>query len=689
MKLYLCFLSLLLVQTLQAQWEQLPMPKGGDVQFLVTANNRVWVNCSSRNYFSDDQGMSWQQWALQDTLDFINLYIANDGLMAVAEKRTLNIEETIFKSVDNGDTWQAIYSDTLHQYDIGNAFSAGGYLFFLDVDYGFGSHLYRSSNQGKTWENINVIENNNGDHQLFSVRVGNDVLVAGIDIVDGIGDPHSYQVKSTDFGQTWSNFNLPFFSGAYSVSVMENCWVVKRSYNSDAVPIYVSFDSGLTFTYTPIDHCKYRLFFAPPNKLYSFDNDCLAKLNLLSNAWEPLNTPPISFFNFIQTENGTLLVGAHGKEGVWRTPNEFTEWSEANDGLPSSGVNKLAFHNDHFFLSNETGVHRSTDNCQSWQDKSPPADIYDLQFWGDTLLAASSEKIYYSVDEGKNWALLFQTYPIFDKIKTAGDTMFCAVQDWVHHKILYTKDRGASSNLLALPQTNTGAKLADYLVFQGKIWVVMDSGKVFYSENNGQSWVESLLLSDFRLIFNQNEHFFLNGAQCLFSPDAGGSWFPAFGIPAGKLISSIKNDQNNRWYAALEDGRLFVSDDYGVNWSFWDNPGNPKVTTLYPIGDQIYVKRNSAGLWRRSLVSSQTNTPVENAYSTLSVIPNPAQTEIEIIWPPDTAPETPVVVYDVYGRLLLQTKVAQETILKLDLSTWPRGFYFVNIGRHSAKLIAN
>ncbi|MBC7778359.1 MAG: T9SS type A sorting domain-containing protein [Phycisphaerae bacterium] len=689
MKTPLILFALLAATMLHAQWTQLPMPEGGDIQFLGTAHNRVWTECSARNYFSDDQGLTWKRWALQDTLDFIKMNISNDALMAVAKKRSSDFDETIFKSTDNGDTWQAIFSDTLHKYGIGYAFSAGGYLFFVDVDNSFGSHLYRSSDQGKTWDNINVDGNGTGDKQLSSVIVGNDILSAWIDIVDGIGDPTSYQVKSTDFGQTWTGFNLPYFSGANTVSVFENCWVVKGSFNPQPATIYVSFDSGTTFTQIPNDPCKSRLFFAPPNKLYAYDDDCIYLLDLALQSWQPIPVPPLRFSFFIQAENGVMLVGSHGPNGVWRKPVNTISWSAANNGLQSSGVNKLGALHDHFFLVNESGVHRSTDNCQTWMDKSPPEYAFDLQFWGDTLLATNYEKIYFSADEGNNWSTLFQTKPVYGKIRTSGDAMYCAIRVGLKQNILYTPDRGSTSSIIVPPLASVGASLLDYFVFQGRIWVVMDIGQVFYSDDAGQTWIGSVAVGDCNSFFNQGEHFFLSGEQFFYSPDGGVTWLTSLGIPAGKFITSIINDKNDLWYAAVGDLGLFVSNDFGANWTFWENPGYPKVFSLYSFGDFLFASRYPTGLWRRPVISSHTTTPQPDMVSDLMISPNPAQHELEVEWPTDTPQGSPLFVFDLTGKVVLQTINGYSSALKLDISAWPSGFYIVKVGNHLARFVKN
>ncbi len=684
MKTRLLLFALLSAPILHAQWTPLPMPEGGDVQFLGTAHNRVWTECSARNYFSDDQGLNWQPWTLPGSVGANRIWISDADLMTIARypaNTPEGYEDAILRSADNGDSWQAIFYDTLHQFQIGQVFSAGDYLFFVDGG-GWNDSLYRSSDLGASWQYMN----GGIGAEFFQSRftAGGNVLYAEYYKDDGVCGYYFIQIRSVDFGQTWQSLT----AGGSTTYISGKHWIL---WEYDSPSIYFSNDAGATFSTVPRSSCRDQYFYAPPYSLYAYDRYSVGCIQIWDNgahAWQAITTPPTKFFHFLQTEAGSLLVGMHGKGGVWRAPNDSAAWLEANHGIPSLGVKNLVFHKNKFFLLNETGLHSSADNGQTWVDCSPPGSVFDLDFWGDTLLATGDNKVLFSTDEGENWNTLFQSQPVFGSIQTSGDSMFWMVESFDRRTIYYSPDRGDTWHIIAPPLALAGAFLLDYLVYQGRIWACMDTDQVFYSDDGGQTWVLNGVLVHQGSFFHQDRHFFLYGAQFYYSVDAGESWLPSSGLPPGKLVSGITKDDNNRWFVLVKDVGIFVSDDFGANWSFFDNPGSPEILSLYTQGDSLYAARNAAGLWRRSAISTSVIIP-EATDSALILVPNPAQHSVEVIWPADTPPQTPLFVYDLYGKLILQTENGNSSLVKLDISTWPSGFYFVKAGRHVSRLVKN
>lgn len=313
MKTHFLLLALLVAQTLHAQWEQLPSPDNGPVEWLGTVDNRVWAKSHPRNYVSDDQGLTWQRWLLQDTLEAASIWLSNNELLTFGARSTVSpgdVEETIFRSTDNGDSWQAIFYDTLRQYRVSNIFGAGGYLFMASANGWQGYWLYRSSDKGKTWQKMDVDGSGVGSLHLLSVTAGGDTLLASLYYNFGDGTSYGYLRQSTDFGQTWQPANSIGISpdnGYYRI--MGNCWVFQKN---NTPSISISFDSGITFTEAP-DPCPDNLsFFALPNTLYAYGQNCLSRWNA-GTGWQPILQPPLPFISFVQSSNGVMLAAGSFK----------------------------------------------------------------------------------------------------------------------------------------------------------------------------------------------------------------------------------------------------------------------------------------------------------------------------------------------------------------------------------------
>jgi hypothetical protein len=97
------------------------------------------------------------------------------------------------RSADNGDTWETLYTSVYNQCFPDVDFGLNGEIFTASLVYEApGSGFYRSLDDGKTWENIGII-----DTGLNAVKVKND----GIIIVCGYWGVFT----SSDNGQTWND----------------------------------------------------------------------------------------------------------------------------------------------------------------------------------------------------------------------------------------------------------------------------------------------------------------------------------------------------------------------------------------------------------------------------------------------------------------------------------------------------
>lgn len=674
------------IHLLYAQWEQLPMPNGGRIDYLGTVNNRVWAECGGQNYHSDDQGANWQRWMIQDSLNHITLWLNSSNLIAQASKQSLNPSQaprkTIFRSTDNGNTWQALFYDTLQQYHFKSAFMAGDYLFMLGSGPGFGNFLYRSSDLGKTWELLDVQESGTNEWHLDEVVSDGENLMAGIWYDDDIGDAHYRRYRSSDYGQSWQTLGVPFINSEdYSVYFTEGCMVMRRANSSN--PLYISYNAGSTFSQIPRDPCRNRYFFAPAGTLYAYEGDCISKYDAATQSWQTQNRPSDYFNALVQTSDGVLLTGQNNYPGIWRQLNPAAPWEVANEGLKETVVSQLTHLGDFFFLRSGYNCYRSADNCQSWNLLQLPAGFTtQIQTWGDTLLLPGLDSVYYSVDHGDHWKSWWtgDFLPLSSNVQNYGDTLFVATQD-LSENIRYSPNRGAQWYGMDVPELPGGIDMLDYYVDGGRIWATMKYfGGVYFTENGGQTWTPTSVSDYYGYIEGEGSHLFLYGNQTLFSPDHGTTWFPATGIPTGSQISRLKKAMSGKWYAVVPKHGIFVSNDFGASWTLFDNPGDPEVVDVFPANNALYAYRYASGLWRRPVMVGQHN-PI--AATALSIYPNPAQSFVSI----KTAEKERIWIHDMQGRVLYSGISSPDQTLLLDLQKWPSGVYMVKAGTSVSRLV--
>ncbi|MCK6691564.1 MAG: hypothetical protein L6Q97_05620 [Thermoanaerobaculia bacterium] len=363
--------------------------------------------------------------------------------------------------------------------------------------------------------------------------------------------------------------------------------------------------------------------------------------------------------------------------------------SGENKKRQSYGVYDFIFHKDQFFLLNETGLHRSDDNCQSWEKLGAPASYY-FHEWGDSLLIIGYTGIFSSTDKGLSWKPVLLPAPskalVLQNFKHYGDSLFAHCNYGTTRALLYTPDRGASCDTILPPQWMYAGPLTDYFIYQDRLWITKAGtpDDVYYSDNGGKSWTATGLQDGYFKSFTRGEHFFLMGKQMMYSADAGAHWHNSSGLPTGESIRSIAADKQGKWYAAMNTSGIFVSSDFGATWKLFDHPGLPDFIALYPIDNFLYGHRNSSGLWRQILFPTPTTAPGDQGEFRLRLFPNPASQAVSISLPEGQA----VCVYDAFGSKIGEyDSLPLPGPVRIEIGSWPPGCYFFVAGQYVGRLI--
>jgi ligand-binding sensor domain-containing protein len=258
-------------------------------------------------------------------------------------------------------------------------------------------------------------------------------------------------------------------------------------------------------------------------------------------------------------------------------------WHKTN--YPNTRARILALKIDldgHLFAASlGTGVWRSTDNGETWQNVS--AGMSNLEIWslaihhsGRPMYAGNSKgEVWRSSDGGGTW--------------TSGDTRFSSpVAALAVHPngfifagtgrgMCHSADLGASWYEINKGLTNTKIRAlavgANQVVFAGTA-----DGGVFRSGHNGSIWIAvNNGLTDMRvtaLAANLQGHIFAGTSQGVFrSTDDGNSWSS---LTDKYVLSLAVNMQGHIFAGTIGDG-VFRSLDNGETWADF-NSGLPKAS---------------------------------------------------------------------------------------------------------------
>ena len=155
-----------------------------------------------------DEGASWQDISFEGGLEgntfFSDFAQIGNTIYVASRRRVASQKGGIFKSNDDGETWQAAYDDNLHK-DVRAIVSIGNRLVA-----GTQGGIFISDDKGETWEKIDFDKGGARYHSVHSMANNGNVIVAG-------GNRHVF--TSLDAGETWQ-----------SIKIVESTDVVRAAY---------------------------------------------------------------------------------------------------------------------------------------------------------------------------------------------------------------------------------------------------------------------------------------------------------------------------------------------------------------------------------------------------------------------------------------------------------------------------
>ena len=151
---------------------------------------------------NDDIGLNWTSHdELASTLEQINKFVyCGDGIVIVTGVKSVSTDASIFRSTDYGKTWIEIdFNSTANDYnDIFSIVYCGNGIVIAGTGYNtnFGD-IHRSTDYGLTWSKIEL--DNNFESIESLEYCGNGIVLAGGSYGAGDGDIW----RSTDYGASW------------------------------------------------------------------------------------------------------------------------------------------------------------------------------------------------------------------------------------------------------------------------------------------------------------------------------------------------------------------------------------------------------------------------------------------------------------------------------------------------------
>lgn len=408
-------------------------PNGGNITYIEVDRDNPQNIYSVSNYstifFSSNGGDSWKEKDYQiEKISCIKKIPMSNSLL-------LGNYYHLYRSDNNGVSWEILDVPGLYRIDEIHIGSDPSLIYV----YSYYAGLFRSSDGGKNW------------NKLFSLR-GNYLFSA---LNDSIVIHYVYDTirVSSDAGISWGTKITPGFSTTYILDALnDNVLYTSVVHGENQVSIYRSTNRGDSWAEINIGKGI--------NMGISFIED--GKSILLSDMFEKSTDGGVSWTNYYFPERanyfrvaGNKIYAALYRYGI--AVKEKGEWLYKNNNLKANRVFKIITTNRHLYFLTEAGTYKKDikSTRDDWALLSRTLIFTNLAFLNDTLgfgYTNRSGKFYKTLNGGNSWGEIpLIGYKIHD-IKIINQMPYLAIEGnhWSGdiHGIFRLMDNGSTWQLL-------------------------------------------------------------------------------------------------------------------------------------------------------------------------------------------------------------------------------------------------
>lgn len=357
-------------------------------------------------FVSDDAGSGWRQVPLPPTAQpdwILSFGILPSGHVVAASNAS------ILRSTDNGDTWvRGNEARSFH----GLAVSRSGVLL------GYGAGIWKSSDEGVTWQRVGLT-----DQTVWAVVDSDDgvgpsatrTLLAAVQRQDRFDNDIR---RSTDGGTTWVVTGPPR-AGRVNVLLQTRNGAILAGTSTG---FFRSGDGGNTWQFQGVSSAAMRVMAASPDGVVVGSTPGEWVSHDDGHTWAPTLMDP-NEANHAQGPNGTfsraLLVDHEGRifgggqNGVIVSRDRGATWTRVGLHRDTAAIAQLA--DGKFLAATSDGIFRSSDRGDTWIERS--IGLTEFMATGFTtmasgaVIAATLHQAFLSTNAGDTWLPLTGGWP--------------------------------------------------------------------------------------------------------------------------------------------------------------------------------------------------------------------------------------------------------------------------------------
>ncbi len=599
---------------------------GGQAIDIYAQGSVVFASVTFNGAFrSLDNGSTWE--AVQGLPQNINYSVTLSGTKIGSTSLVFaSTDRGLFRSDDNGNKWQAVNAGLLtynnpndgeQRFFQGRIFASNSLLGNTLLFVTSGSGIYRSDDQGKTWQ-----ESSDGLPKNETIA-----RCAGLGESLIVGTSSSGVFVSTNQGRTWSAMNngLEYTPQGSREAVQQRAIYNVSPGEGETALVSIQLSSNIyrwDKTQKRWQLCSYQSSSANFTRL--------GKTIFMANR------------DFDVMNNGNMF-GLESK-GIARSNDEGVNVQYSNKGLEleytgsSSTVVAASEETGMIFAGTLCGIFRSTDGGGTWSPCNNGMNGVEfrdvlLDQDGTTIFATTGDnRIFRSTNRGMSWEAVY----VNSATNRAGGAIAPASTIVRHNNsyfageinfILRSDDRGATWRHLKSGWVNSRPPNAEVMMSRGEVLLAGGLDGLMRSQDNGvtwkvalnQNWIAHLAQND-RYIF-AIQHLSVNGGGVYRSPDNGATWerivtSGANGFPTNTQYGGIVVSNDTVWVAMNQQG-VFRSTDNGSTWQTVSSGLSSKLSTVYrpkaftsvagtlylccltPTGEKVFRSQNGGNSWER------------------------------------------------------------------------------------------
>ncbi len=677
----IALLSIIVENSLFAQWTQTAGPSGGAAIYSLTVSGTVLYAGTEEGsvYVSTDLGSSWRGGRIGMTNpDWVNSLTAVGNALLAATK------EGVFASTDRGLHWSKSDSG-LPDTDVISLTTTDSSTVMAGTRDG---HICRSTDHGAHWAA--------SDLQLSNAYV-NSFLVSGSRLYAATYG--ASVLRSTNSGATWDSASVGLADWDHSAYVNALCAVGTDLFAATYNGVYVSTDLGATWTSRSSGITENLVSSIASVGGYIIAGTYGGGLFRTSDSgvtWIPANSGARTpYLRALVTVDSSVFVATSGG-GVQRSTDFGMSWGPSGTGMIFTWAWALAGVSSRLYCgTNGSGMFVSTNAGVTWSGISTGLqDPYSLSIaFIDTLIfVGAGHGVYRSSDAGQSWNLTGLTSVYVDALAVLGKTIIAGSNDDGVH---VSTDDGETWTIS--PASLTNPYVNSLAVYKGLIFAGTNGG-VFVSADTGASWTNIGLSPDWVMALAVADSFLVAGSGEFSRAPLNGygyDWTGGNHLSGEQFNCFVVNE--HRLVAGTNNG-VYVSTNCGDTWSDLSQGLNlgAGVYSLCVVDSTIYAGCLGTGVWKRPFAEMVASSRLSSAIQPeelrlMQNYPNPFNPTTGIRFQLSGNSWVRLVVYDLLGKevavLVNERKSPGSYEVRFNGSRLSSGVYFYELTAGTSRIV--